>query len=269
MSQEPETPAPTPRSTLRAVGLPSEHGGWGLTLEPVLLGLLVAPSVAGAALGGAAVLAFLARTPLRFVLVDVRRGRRLDRTVVAARLAAAEVLAIAGLTVLATVRAAGPFWAPLLAAVPLVAVEAVFDARSRSRRLAPELAGAVGISAVAAAIALADDTSAPLAWGLSLVLAARVLTAVPATRHQVLRLHGRPDDPRLLWVTDGAALAVAGAAVALDDRLLAGGLAVAAVVAIQRLTARHPPPRAVVLGLRQLALGLAVVAVTALGVHLS
>ena len=24
----------------RAVAMPSEHGGWGLTLEPVLLGLL-------------------------------------------------------------------------------------------------------------------------------------------------------------------------------------------------------------------------------------
>ena len=29
------------RSPLRTVALPSEHGGWGLTLEPVLLGLLV------------------------------------------------------------------------------------------------------------------------------------------------------------------------------------------------------------------------------------
>jgi hypothetical protein len=32
------------RSRLRSVALPSEHGGWGLTLEPAVLGLLVAPS---------------------------------------------------------------------------------------------------------------------------------------------------------------------------------------------------------------------------------
>ena len=37
----------------RAVGVPSEHGGWGLTLEPVLLGLLVGFSGAGVAIGTA------------------------------------------------------------------------------------------------------------------------------------------------------------------------------------------------------------------------
>jgi hypothetical protein len=52
------------RSPWRAVVIPSEHGGWGLTLEPVVLGLLVAPSIAGLAIGVAAFLAFLVRTPL-------------------------------------------------------------------------------------------------------------------------------------------------------------------------------------------------------------
>ncbi|MDX2007394.1 MAG: hypothetical protein SFU83_19325 [Meiothermus sp.] len=31
---------------LRSVALPNEHGGWGFTLEPILLGLLVAPGEA-------------------------------------------------------------------------------------------------------------------------------------------------------------------------------------------------------------------------------
>ena len=67
------------RSTLRTVALPSEHGGWGLTLEPVLLGLLVAHSVSALCIGLAAVLAFLARTPLKLAVVDARRGRTLER----------------------------------------------------------------------------------------------------------------------------------------------------------------------------------------------
>ena len=46
------------RAGWRAVAMPSEHGGWGLTLEPVLLGLLVAWSGAGVALGIAAFSAF-------------------------------------------------------------------------------------------------------------------------------------------------------------------------------------------------------------------
>ena len=68
------------RSPLRTVALPSEHGGWGLTLEPVLLGLLVAHSVSALCIGLAAVLAFLARTPLKLAVVDARRGRTLERT---------------------------------------------------------------------------------------------------------------------------------------------------------------------------------------------
>lgn len=38
----PDKVAAGERSTLRAVAIPTEHGGWSLTLEPVLLGLLVA-----------------------------------------------------------------------------------------------------------------------------------------------------------------------------------------------------------------------------------
>ena len=68
------------RSTVRSVALAAEHGGWGLTAEPVLLGLLIAPSWAGLALGAAAMTAFVARTPIKIGLGDLRRGRRLDRT---------------------------------------------------------------------------------------------------------------------------------------------------------------------------------------------
>ena|SRR5438045_2599608 len=34
---------------IRLVALPVEHGGWGLTLEPIALGLLLAPSEIGRA----------------------------------------------------------------------------------------------------------------------------------------------------------------------------------------------------------------------------
>jgi hypothetical protein len=36
---------------VRLVALPAEHGGWGLLLEPIALGLAVAPSLAGTFLG--------------------------------------------------------------------------------------------------------------------------------------------------------------------------------------------------------------------------
>ncbi len=254
------------RAPLRAVALPSEHGGWGLTLEPGLLGLLVAPSLAGACLAVAAVVAFLARTPLKLALVDRRRGRNLPRTVLARRVAAAELLLLAGLVGTAVATAHAPFWWPALVAAPLVGVESWFDVRSKSRRLAPELAGAIGVCSVTAMIALADGDSARLAAGLWAVLAARVVTSIPHVRDQIARLHGRAGSTTAGLMADGSALAVAALAVALDDRLLAGAGAVLAVVAIQRLTAHGEIPRAVVLGVRQMALGFGVVLVTAAGV---
>ena len=47
MDTSPVAPAgKSERSMLRSVAVPTEHGGWGLTAEPVVLGLAVAPSAA-------------------------------------------------------------------------------------------------------------------------------------------------------------------------------------------------------------------------------
>src|SRR5690606_16216423 len=118
--------------------------------------------------------------------------RRLDRTRLAWKVLAVEVAVLAALVALAAATASGPFWVPAFVAAPLVALELWFDMRSRSRRLVPELAGAVGISAVAAMVVLAGGEGAALATGVWLVPAARAATAVPHVRAQVLRLHGRP-----------------------------------------------------------------------------
>ncbi len=75
------------RSILKAVAMPTEHGGWSLTLEPVVLALVVSWSWSGLALGFAAMLAFIARTPLKIVLGDLWRNRWLERSGVAARVA--------------------------------------------------------------------------------------------------------------------------------------------------------------------------------------
>jgi len=258
--------APAARSTLRAVGLPTEHGGWGLTLEPVLLGLAVAPSLAGVLLGLAAALCLLVRSPVKVVLVDASRGRRLHRTRVATGLAAIELAAIGFLGLTALALADGPFWIPVLAAAPLVGVELWFDMRSRGRRLTPELAGAVGIAGVVAAIVLADGGDGRLAAGLWVVLAARAVTSIPFVRGQIFRIRGRRSAAWPLALADAAAVATAAGAVVLDRSLVPGALAVLAVVVIQRVSAIPPPPRPVIIGLRQMALGLGVAAVAAIGV---
>jgi hypothetical protein len=257
------------RALWRSVAIPSEHGGWGLTLEPVLAGLLIAFSWPGVALGVAALAAFVARTPLKLALVDRRRGRSLPRTRLATKIAAAEVL-VALLAVGAASAGAGWTWsAPLLLAAPLIGVELWFDARSRSRRLVPELCGAVGIAAAAPAIVLAGDGDAWLAGGLWLVLAGRVVASVPFVRTQIDRLHHRT---ATLGRSDAFQVggALIGLCAALADRsLLAGGIAVVAVAAAQARWLRRPVPAAKVLGITQMALGFVVVGITAGGVLLT
>jgi YwiC-like protein len=254
------------RSTWRAVAIPEEHGGWGLTAEPALLGIVVAPSWAGAALVLAAFVAFVARKPLKLVLVDRWRHRRLPRSRLAARIAAVELGVLAALALVAVTLAGWRWLVPVAVAAPLVGVELWFDMRSRSRRLGPELCGAVGIAAVAASVALAGGAGAWLAAGLWLVLAGRSLAAVPFVAVQIDRLRHGTGSVATSDRAQIAGVAVAAAAVAVDPALLAGATAVVALAAAQAFWVRRPPVPALVLGVRQLMLGLAIVAITAAGV---
>jgi len=253
------------RPAWRSVAVPSEHGGWGLTAEPVLLGLLVAPGLAGALVGLAALLAFVARTPLRVLLVDRHRGRLLERTVLARRILVGEAGVLAALVVVVVLSAAGPFWIPLAAAAPLVIAELAFDARSRSRRLVPELAGTVGIGSVAAAIVLAGGGTVATAVGTWTVVAARAVASVPFVRLQLARARGRPHRRWACDLAQAAAMALVGAGW-LTGWIPGAAVAVVAVLAAtQAVLARTPPPRAAVLGAQQVVLGLTVAVTAALG----
>ena len=265
VSDERSAPRATP--LWRQVAVPTEHGGWSLTAEPVLLGLVVAWSLPGLALGVAALLAFVARTPLKVVLVDRWRHRWLDRSRLAARIASVELAAIVLLGAAAVAGASnGRFWWPLVIAVPLIGIELWFEMRSRGRRLVPELAGTVGIGSVVAAIALAADEPATPAIGLWVVISARAAAAIPYARTMVFRAHGRPV---ILWHSDLAqaltVVAVAGAWL-FDAIPVAPVFAVAFVAVFNVVAVRGPVKPAVVIGLQQMTFGIAVVAVTAIAV---
>ena len=254
------------RPTWRAVAVPSEHGGWGLTVEPVLLGLVVAWSGAGVALGVAAFTAFLVRTPLKLVAVDLRRGRWLDRSRLALRIAIVELIVL-GSTVAVAVALAGWSWlVPLVVAGPLFVTELWFDVRSRGRRLVPELCGAVGITAVAASIVLAAGRGTGLAVGVWLVMAARAVGAIPFVRVQIMRLRRGEGPVAQSDLAQVVSVAVATAAVIADRRLLLGLAGVVTLAAVQSVWVRRAPLPAKQVGLRQMAMGLALVGVTAAGV---
>jgi hypothetical protein len=257
------------------VAKPAEHGGWGLTLEPGLLGFLVAPSAAGLLLAAAALLVFLVRTPLRLVLIGRRRAGQAEAPRSAAgaerqRLATrVAVIELAGLVVgvgLALVLApATGWWLPGLLVAPLFAIALWYDRGARSRDLVPEVVGSLAVASVAAMGARAGGATWALAIGLWVILGARICSSIPHVRAQVLRLHGHAAPPMLTIVGDTAALLVAGMAVVLDGSLLLGALAVVGLVVIQRITLVQPPRPAKILGVRQMVLGFGVVALTTLG----
>ena len=258
-----------PRSLWRSVAVPAEHGGWGLTFEAVLLGLLVRPSTGGVAIGVAAFAAFVARTPLKLAVVDRRRHRRLDRSALAERVAAVELVVLLGAVAVAAVTAQRWWWVPLVGAVPFFAVELWFDVRSRSRRLAPELSGAVGMGAVASAIALAGGLQPSLAVGLWVVLAARAVASVPFARTQVRRLRGHADHRRLADVSQVAAVGVVLAGWAVGAVLWSGTAAVGVLAGWNVVAMRLPVHSAKQVGMLQLVAGVAVVVATAVGVRLA
>ncbi len=262
----PASTAPAPRSAWRSVAMPTEHGGWGLTAEPVLAGFVIAPTVSGMCLGFAALLAFLAHTPLRIVLVDRHRDRNLPRTALARRVLAIEVAAGAVLVTVAAVTAQSSFWWPAAIAAPLVAVQLWFDTRSHSRRLVPELAGTYGICAVAAMILLAGGHPSAEAVAVWLIFVARATTSVPHVRAQVARLHGRSSSASTLLTADVLTVIAVAAAVALAPSTAAGAAVVGAIIAVQRGTARTPLP-AKIAGIRQSVFGLVVVIATVLGAY--
>lgn len=248
------------------MALPVEHGGWSLTLEPVVLGLLVAPSISGLALGLAGLVAFAARTPLKVVLVDRRRSRRLPRTALAGRVLRAELSILLLLGTVAILTAEGALWWPLLAAAPLIGLELWYDMRSRSRRVVPELAGSVGIASLAAATALGGGAEAALAAGLWLVMAARSVAAIPFVRVQLLRAKNRA---HTVWHSDVAQIAAVllGAVGWITDLVpVAAVVALACQATYEIVALRRSPQRAALLGAQQVVIGLTVVLVTGLAV---
>jgi hypothetical protein len=245
----PEPRSPAAPVSLKSLALPSEHGGWGLLLEPALLGLALAPSWGGAGFVVAALAAFLARHPLRLALSDRWRGTRYPRTALAERIALAYLAVAAAGVALAAWRSPLVAFAPLAAAAPLGLLQLAYDARLRGRQLVPELAGGVALGATAAAVAIAGGWNAAAAFALWLLLAARTVGSVTYVRARLRAARGLAPGRAAAWACHVAALALVAA---LAARGLAPWLALAAFVALLarallglREGARALPPRAI------------------------
>ncbi|MBI2516228.1 MAG: YwiC-like family protein [Opitutae bacterium] len=169
---QPAAVAPT------SVFLPKEHGSWSLALEPLALGLLVAPSFAGVALAAAALAGFFARRPLKAAFGPVHSARRVTARETLVMLA---VLGLAGGLEVVVLGGWTALW-PLLFAAPLGLMFARFDAQGEARAVAAEIAGSAAFAVLPVALAtLAGWTFAP-ALALAAVALARSVPTVLTVR---------------------------------------------------------------------------------------
>ena len=158
---------------IRAVALPAEHGGWALIIEPVVLGLLVAPSLAGLFIGAASLACFLARHPLKLAAADRLKKRVLKRTSLADRFALLYLTLALVFFAIAFASANHQFILPFIIAGPFVVIQLLYDAKGQGRRLTPEIAGALAVGSISTAIALAAGWSKPAAFALWVIVACR------------------------------------------------------------------------------------------------
>ncbi|HYM60385.1 MAG TPA: YwiC-like family protein [Thermoanaerobaculia bacterium] len=261
--------ATTTRPALRPLALPTEHGGWGFLLEPVLLGLAVAPSWAGALLAAAATLGFLTRQPLRLMLQDVLRHRKVGRTrwcaLFVTLYAAGALAAFAGAVAIAGPIAGWSMAIPFVMVAPLAAVQIAFDAQNKSRGLLPELNGPVAMSSAAAAIALAGGRSYATALVLAGLVIARGLPAVVYVRTLLKRAHGAASSSLPAAIMHAIGIGATFALWRFSLAPLAAPVAMTALLARAAwgLTHRVPPGKTV--GWRESAWAAGYVAVVAVG----
>lgn len=257
------------KPTIRSVALPTEHGGWGFTLEPILLGLLVAPSASAWEISAAAIGIFLARRPVKILSTDLVRRRWLPRS----RLALIFSVIFGGIALAGVIGAfittQGPFWIPVIIASPFALVALRADAHSKNRKLVAEISGAVAMGATVAAITVSSGWDLGPSLGLWLVLAARDVAAIVLVRGQVRRTKGKPAGEGTIYLVQaGSVGAIALAAVAgVVPWLAVAAVGIVGVVALVSLN--RPPIPAKTIGWTQMLVGLSVVIVTAIGVAIS
>jgi hypothetical protein len=135
------------------LALPREHGSWSLALEPLVLGLLVAPSWAGAPLAVAATAGFFLRRPIKLLLQAKPDPRRPLAAFCAGTLT---LIATAALWLAAQSGGWLHLW-PLIPAAVAGLVFVWFDTRGENREETAELVGVTAFALLPAAFAALAD----------------------------------------------------------------------------------------------------------------
>lgn len=252
---------------IKPVALPPEHGAWGFLLEPLLLGLFVAPSGAGIWLALGVIGMFLVRHPAKIAFVDRQRGRRYARTRLAERFTLAYgIVGCAGI-ILAVLQAGAAILAPFVLGAPLGVIAFVAYAQGRGRDLVPELAGAAALALGAFSVALAGDAATALSFALWVIIMARNTGSILYVRARLRLEKGQPASTVPAIGAHIAGTAATGALVAFG---YAPWLALVALLVLLARTIHGLSPyrqsvRAQTIGFLEIGYGLLTVLLTAAG----
>jgi hypothetical protein len=232
---------------MKAVSVPSEHGGYLTLAGAAVTAALVSPRPWAVVAGAVALAAaFFARAPLE------KLGRRGSlRPWDAPALVAYTLLALLG-GGLAVAASGARGWTVGLAAGAIVAAS-LLARRLRSHRSATfELAGMGALGGCAGVLAWLGGAPPQLAAVVAVILAAHAASAVPLVRSEL-----RPNERRQAARADASAFAIVGAALALLALLGAATAGIALVPRVLHLLLRRAhalaPHGAVWVGLRETA----------------
>jgi hypothetical protein len=255
------------RVAWRSVAFPAEHGGWAWLIGPILLGLLVVPSAAGVFLVFIDVAAYLARTPIKIIWKDSRRGRSYARTAAAYKVLFLYAM-VAVFSLIAVLILIGPVpLVPLFLVLPLTAVVLYYDLLGDGRELLAELLAPVALSAVVAAMALAHGWDWPhtlAIWTIPLMISVPAVLFIRAR----LRLDREQASQRgLTLVAHGfaALLAVALATANLIPTLAAVGIFILLGRALYGLTNFRRRVAVKILGWSEVVFSLLAIVLSAVG----
>lgn len=152
---------------IKSLVFPKEHGAWALTFEPLVLALLLAPSLPGGFLFLGATFAFFAHPSARALLSSGKDKALALKIFLGTALPAIIFL---GYYLKLT---AWPQHAPLLLALALMASYLILELFSFERALATEILASVSMGLIALSIVLSDGWSWRVALGFLVLVYSR------------------------------------------------------------------------------------------------
>lgn len=256
----------TASASFRSLVLPKEHGSWSFAFEPVVLGLMVAPSRPGALLTFAIMAGFFVRRPLKLAATLPAGDHRCRPALRWTLLWSA--LALTGIGGAAVIGSWTALW-PLLLCVPFGAIFLWFDLRNVMREAEAELAGSTAFALIPATMATLAGWSTITALGLAALMLTRSLPTVLAVRTYVRRAKGQSVHPASAFATAGAAFAVISVLalngiVPITGCVFAGVLFVRTLILLTLLRPNWPAKR---IGQSEAAIGVLCLVGLALGYH--